>query len=141
MTLLRKYGTDMTNHASSNLTERAIGVHNLSRTYHLAGEDVHALTDVSLDIYHRRMTAIVGRSGSGKTTLLNLIAGLDDPTQGDVWVLGHSLKSMDETARLALRRERLGFVFQSFGLLPLLTAAGTGGPPRHRAGRRTNRAA
>jgi putative ABC transport system ATP-binding protein len=84
---------------------------------------------ITLDIWPRQMTAIVGRSGSGKTTLLNLIAGLDQPTRGEVWVLGQSLNQMDESARLALRREKLGFVFQSFGLLPLLTAAENVGVP------------
>ncbi len=105
--------------------ERApiIRVEQLGRVYHLAGEDIHALTDVSLAIYPGQMTAIVGRSGSGKTTLLNLIAGLDEPTTGAVWFEGQKLADMDDAARLQLRRERIGFVFQSFGLLPLLSAA------------------
>jgi putative ABC transport system ATP-binding protein len=115
--------------SSPVLSEPAIRVVNLSRTYHLAGEDVHAVSTVSLDILPHQMTAIVGRSGSGKTTLLNLIAGLDDPTTGEVWVLGKHLRTLDETARLALRRDNLGFVFQSFGLLPLLTAAENVGVP------------
>jgi ABC-type lipoprotein export system ATPase subunit len=101
----------------------AIRVEDLERTYHLEGEDIHAVNGVRLDIWPQQMTAIVGRSGSGKTTLLNLIAGLDEPTRGEVWVLGRKLRDMNESARLALRRETLGFVFQSFGLLPLLTAA------------------
>jgi putative ABC transport system ATP-binding protein len=101
----------------------AIRVEDLERTYHLEGEDIHAVNGVRLDIWPQQMTAIVGRSGSGKTTLLNLIAGLDEPTHGEVWVLGRKLRDMNESARLALRRETLGFVFQSFGLLPLLTAA------------------
>ncbi len=101
----------------------AIRVEDLERTYHLEGEDIHAVNGVRLDIWPQQMTAIVGRSGSGKTTLLNLIAGLDEPTHGEVWVLGRKLRDMNEKARLALRRETLGFIFQSFGLLPLLTAA------------------
>ena len=103
--------------------ESAIRVTNLERVYRLGSEDVHAVSDITLDIWPERMTAIVGRSGSGKTTLLNLIAGLDTPTRGEVWVLGRKLSAMNEATRLALRRETLGFVFQSFGLLPLLTAA------------------
>jgi putative ABC transport system ATP-binding protein len=103
--------------------EPAIRVENLERVYHLGGEDVHAINGVTLDIWPQQMTAIVGRSGSGKTTLLNLIAGLDTPTRGEVWVLGRKLGEMDEAAKLTLRRETLGFIFQSFGLLPLLTAA------------------
>ena len=100
-----------------------IRTENLTRVYHLQGEDIRAVNGVSLAIYPRQMTAIVGRSGSGKTTLLNLIAGLDEPTEGEVWIMDQALRAMDERARLALRRERLGFIFQSFGLLPLLTAA------------------
>jgi putative ABC transport system ATP-binding protein len=103
--------------------EPAVRVENLERVYRLGSEDVHAINGVTLDIWPQQMAAIVGRSGSGKTTLLNLIAGLDTPTRGEVWVLGRKLGEMDETAKLALRRETLGFVFQSFGLLPLLTAA------------------
>ncbi len=106
-----------------------IRVIDLERTYHLEGEDIHAISGVTLDICPRQLTAIVGRSGSGKTTLLNLIAGLDDPTRGEVEVLGRRLSEMDEAARLALRRETIGFVFQSFGLLPLLTAAENVGVP------------
>lgn len=107
----------------------AIQTENLTRVYHLEGEDIRALSGVSLAIYPCQLTAIVGRSGSGKTTLLNLIAGLDDPSEGEVWVMGQSLQQMDEAARLALRREKLGFIFQSFGLLPLLTAAENVGVP------------
>ncbi len=114
---------------SSSADNPAIRVENLERVYHLEGEDIHAVNAITLDIWPRQMTAIVGRSGSGKTTLLNLIAGLDQPTRGEVWVLGQSLNQMDESARLALRREKLGFVFQSFGLLPLLTAAENVGVP------------
>ena len=103
--------------------EPAIRLRGLEHVYHLKGEDIHAVNGVSLDIHAGHMTAIVGRSGSGKTTLLNLIAGLDIPTRGDVLIHGRDLRSMDESARLALRRESLGFIFQSFGLLPLLTAS------------------
>lgn len=100
-----------------------IRVRNLDHFYHLEGEDIHAVNQVSLDFPAAHMSAIVGRSGSGKTTLINLIAGLDTPTRGDVWIMGKHLNTLDEQARLKLRREHLGFVFQSFGLLPLLTAA------------------
>lgn len=114
---------------SQSQTTPIIRVQNLHRVYHLGGEDIHAVNDVSLDIMPHRMTAIVGRSGSGKTTLLNLIAGLDDPTGGEVWVDGEHLPEMDEAARIRLRRDRIGFVFQTFGLLPLLSAAENVGVP------------
>ncbi|MFN7211061.1 MAG: ABC transporter ATP-binding protein [Aggregatilineales bacterium] len=119
----------MSANGKTQTANAAIQTENLTRVYHLEGEDIRALSGVSLAIYPCQMTAIVGRSGSGKTTLLNLIAGLDDPTEGEVWVMGQSLQKMDEAARLALRREKLGFIFQSFGLLPLLTAAENVGVP------------
>jgi putative ABC transport system ATP-binding protein len=119
----------MTSNGSTDAATAAIRTENLTRIYHLEGEDIRAVNGVSLAIYPHQMTAIVGRSGSGKTTLLNLIAGLDDPTEGGVWIMGKALREMDEKARLALRREQLGFIFQSFGLLPLLTAAENVGVP------------
>jgi len=100
-----------------------IRIHNLTRVYHLEGEDITAVNTVTLDIYPHQMTAIVGRSGSGKTTLINLIAGLDAPTSGQILMMGKDLAAMSDDQRLTLRRESLGFVFQNFGLLPLLTAA------------------
>lgn len=114
----------MTNGQSTYSTslEPVISLHQLNRIYHLAGEDIHAVNDVTLDVWPQRMTAIVGRSGSGKTTLLNLIAGLDEPTSGDVSILGRKLSQMNERQRLDLRLNHLGFVFQSFGLMPLLSA-------------------
>src|SRR5262245_52267556 len=108
---------------SNGSAEPLIRVQALERVHHLRGEDIHAVNNVTLEIFPLRMTAIVGRSGSGKTSLLNLIAGLDEPTEGDVWVLGRNLRELNETERLALRRDTIGFIFQSFGLLPLLTAA------------------
>lgn len=113
----------------SSSLEPVISLTNLHRIYHLAGEDIHAVNDVTLDVWPHQMTAIVGRSGSGKTTLLNLIAGLDTPTRGEVRVLGRNLGQMDEAERLQLRLTKLGFIFQSFGLMPLLTARENVGVP------------
>lgn len=109
--------------------ETVIRTHNLRRLYHSAGDDVIAVNDVSLEIFPAQMTAIVGRSGAGKTTLLNLLSGLDMPTSGDVWIQGQQLNQLSEGERLTLRRERIGFVFQTFGLLPLLSAAENVGVP------------
>ncbi len=106
-----------------------IKVEHLHRIYHLGGEDIHAINDVSLELFSGQMSAIVGRSGSGKTTLLNLIAGLDEPTEGAVWIDGEPLNALTEQQRLALRRDRIGFVFQAFGLLPLLSAEENVGVP------------
>ncbi len=116
-------------HGYSSSLEAVVRLEGVHRVYHLAGEDIHAINDVTLDIWPQRMTAIVGRSGSGKTTLLNLIAGLDKPTQGTVWVLGRNLNQLDERDLLALRLHKLGFVFQSFGLMPLLSARENVGVP------------
>jgi putative ABC transport system ATP-binding protein len=80
------------------------------------------LRGVDLDIAAREAVAILGASGSGKTTLLGLLAGLDTPSGGDVRLLGSSLPALDEDARAALRAGRVGFVFQTFQLLPTLTA-------------------
>jgi putative ABC transport system ATP-binding protein len=114
---------------SDTMTDTMIRTVDLHKDYPLGGEVVRAVNGVSLTAQTGRMTAIVGRSGSGKTTLINLIAGLDTPTSGEVEIGGVLLSSLDEAGRLALRREQLGFVFQSFGLLPLLTAAENIGIP------------
>ena len=101
----------------------------LGRTYASAGGDVHALRDVSFSIPRGTIAALVGRSGSGKTTLLNCVGGLDQPTTGTVVVDGVEVTALDERARTALRRDRLAFVFQTFGLLPMLSAAENVGLP------------
>jgi putative ABC transport system ATP-binding protein len=80
------------------------------------------LDEVTFDIAPGASVAIVGASGSGKTTLLGLLAGLDQPTDGEVWIDGQALSGLDEDARAAIRQRLLGFVFQSFQLLPALTA-------------------
>ena len=83
---------------------------------------VTAVNDVTVSISPGEFVALVGRSGSGKTTLLNLLAGLDRPTSGQVWFEGRELSSLPERELVGLRRERIGFIFQSFGLIPLLSA-------------------
>jgi len=106
-----------------------VEVRGLSRTYSSAGGDVHALRDVSFSIERGTIAALVGRSGSGKTTLLNCVGGLDEPTSGTVVVDGVEVTALDERARTALRRDHLAFVFQTFGLLPMLSAAENVGLP------------
>jgi len=100
----------------------AVEVRNVSRLFQLGSEDVWALRDITLSVKPREFLALVGRSGSGKTTLLNIMAGLDRPTAGEVELDGQRLDTMPERQLTELRRHRLGFIFQSFGLLPLLSA-------------------
>lgn len=94
----------------------------LTRVFRTGEREVVALRDVSLTLPPGAFIALVGRSGSGKTTLLNLIGGLDRPTAGEVTVLGQPLGRLDDGELTALRRYRIGFVFQSFALLPALSA-------------------
>ena len=101
----------------------AVEVRGVSRHFDGGGHTVYAVRDVSLTVAPGELLAIVGRSGSGKTTLLNLIAGLDQPDEGSVYLDGHDITSASEAELTALRRNHIGFVFQSFGLLPLLSAA------------------
>lgn len=101
----------------------------VTRAYPMDSTEVLALKGVSLDILPREMTAITGRSGSGKTTMLNILAGLDRPTSGEVWFKDQRVDLLSERDLLRLRQEHFGFVFQSFGLLPLLSAAENIGVP------------
>jgi putative ABC transport system ATP-binding protein len=95
---------------------------------------VHALRGVSFAIPRGQLTALSGRSGSGKTTLLNIIGGLDSPTSGEVMLGGRDLTRMSERERMLLRRGTVSFVFQSFGLIPMLSAAENVGIPLRIAG-------
>src|SRR2546427_349745 len=99
---------------------RGIDAH---KTYNSGPVTVHALRGVNLEIPRGEMVAIMGPSGCGKTTLLNCFSGLDDLTSGDVRIEGVSLSGMDDDAKSRYRSRRMGFVFQSYNLLPVLTAA------------------
>jgi putative ABC transport system ATP-binding protein len=94
----------------------------LTLTYRSGDRELTVLKDISFSIVPGGFVAIVGPSGSGKTTLLGLLAGLDRPTSGRVWLDGEDLGRLDEDGRARLRGERVGFVFQSFQLIPTLTA-------------------
>ncbi|GAC1695963.1 MAG: ABC transporter ATP-binding protein [Gemmatimonadaceae bacterium] len=95
----------------------------LTKEYPSGGRTIVVLRDVSFTIAQGAFVSIVGPSGSGKTTLLGLLAGLDTPSRGSVELDGADLSKMDEDARARLRGEKVGFVFQSFQLIPTLTAA------------------
>jgi putative ABC transport system ATP-binding protein len=100
-----------------------ITVEGLSKTYRSGRVDVHALRDVSFTVPSGELLAVRGRSGSGKTTLLNLIGGLDTPESGRVVVGPWEVTTLGEPDLQRMRRETVGFVFQSFGLIPVLSAA------------------
>lgn len=95
---------------------------NVSRIYHQGEETVRALDHVTLTLEKGEFVAIAGPSGSGKTTLLHVAVGLDRPTEGKVWIRGHDLNSMSAHELARLRLEEVGFIFQSYNLVPVLSA-------------------
>lgn len=99
-----------------------IRAQNVSKQVQVADATLNILKDTSLEIAAGQSVAIIGPSGSGKSTLLGLLAGLDEPSGGDIWLAGEHLNALDEDGRAALRARQVGFVFQSFQLLPGLTA-------------------
>ena len=99
-----------------------IHVDQVSRIYQQKGGDVYALNQVSLDIKPGEFTVLMGPSGSGKTTLLNLIGALDLPTQGEVYINQQALTQLSHKERTRLRRDQIGFIFQAYNLLPVLSA-------------------
>ena len=105
--------------AAQGVTIRCDGVW---RTFYLGVEQVHAVHGVSIEVPPGVLAVLKGRSGSGKTTLLNLIAGLDEPTQGAVYFGDEAIASLSARQKILLRRVRIGFVYQTFGLLPYLSA-------------------
>jgi putative ABC transport system ATP-binding protein len=103
--------------------EPLVKLDGVTRRYRTGADTVDALRDVTLTLSPRSLSVVHGRSGSGKTTLLNMIGGLDRPTEGRVVVDGKEVSSLTEEELVDYRRETVGFVFQAFGLIPILTAA------------------
>jgi putative ABC transport system ATP-binding protein len=106
-----------------------VDVREVTRTYGSGPTATAALRGVTFTVGEGALVALRGRSGSGKTTLLNVIGGLDAPDGGTVHVAGHDVTAMDERDRMRLRRETVAYIFQSFGLLPVLSAAENVGVP------------
>ncbi len=104
------------------MRKEVISIKNITKTYNPEGIAVHAVNDVSLGFCKGEFTAIVGPSGSGKTTLLNIIGGLDEPDHGSVWIDGTDVHAMNGNDLIAFRRDHIGFVFQAYNLIPVLTA-------------------
>jgi ABC-type lipoprotein export system ATPase subunit len=100
-----------------------IRVEGVTRVYRVDGREVPALRGIDLAVTQGELVSLRGRSGSGKTTLLNCLGGLDRPTSGKVWIEGREITQLSEGESVQLRRKRLGFVFQSFALLPTYSAA------------------
>jgi putative ABC transport system ATP-binding protein len=108
--------------APMTTSEPIVSATDLRRTYGDGEAAVHALAGVSVDLPAGGFTAVMGRSGSGKSTLLHLLAGLDRSTSGSITIDGTGLDGLDDAALTRLRRDRLGFVFQAFNLVPVLDA-------------------
>ncbi len=98
-----------------------VSIANLLKQFPVGGDFFTALKDVNLTLNEGGFIGLVGPSGSGKTTLLNVIGGLDSPTKGSVHVLGHSMDNTSHNERASLRRKHMGFIFQSYNLLPVYT--------------------
>ena len=117
-------------------TEIVVAARNLNRVFGEGPSEVHAVRDVNLNIDRGSFVAITGPSGCGKSTLLHLLAGLETPSNGEVWVGSKQLDKMNEGKRAKCRRRNVGFVYQFFNLLPSLTVAENVDLPMRLAGRR-----
>jgi putative ABC transport system ATP-binding protein len=103
-------------------SQAAVRARALTRHYGEGDTTVHALRGVGLDVHPARLTAVMGPSGSGKSTLMHILAGLDKPDDGQVWIGDTEVTNLDDEGLTALRRDHIGFIFQFFNLLPMLTA-------------------
>jgi len=115
--------------ATADDLARMVEVREVTRTFGHGDTAVHAVRGVSFTIRRGQLIVLAGRSGSGKTTLLNIVGGLDAPTSGAVFVAGRNVSAMGTRERTLLRRNTVSFIFQSFGLIPMLTAAENVGIP------------
>ena len=107
---------------SKKAVTSAIKINNLRKVYRIGAERVVALDHIDMEIKRGEICCILGPSGSGKSTLLNMIAGLEKPTRGHILFMGEQIATMSETRLARFRQQNMGFVFQSYALLPMLTA-------------------
>ena len=114
--------TEVTARAGTSLNGVVVQARDLERQYGEGATAVHALRGVSLDVEQSQLVAVMGPSGSGKSTLMHILAGLDQPTSGTVTIAGTEITNLDDAEMTRLRRDHIGFVFQFFNLLPMLTA-------------------
>jgi putative ABC transport system ATP-binding protein len=112
----------MTETAAPPAVETVVSAHEITRVYGEGETAVHALRGVTLDVARGKLTAVMGPSGSGKSTLMHILAALDRPTEGHVAIAGTRLGQLSDTEITKLRRQHIGFIFQFFNLLPMLTA-------------------
>ena len=99
-----------------------ITTRNISKVYEMGTQEVHALRDISIDIYKNEYVALMGASGSGKSTLMNLLGCLDTPSSGEYFLRGENVSEMDDSELAEIRNRQIGFIFQTFNLLPRMSA-------------------
>jgi len=132
--------TEVTASAGTSLDGVAVSAIDLERQYGEGATAVHALRGVSLEVLDGNLVAVMGPSGSGKSTLMHVLAGLDKPTSGTVTIAGTEITGLDDARLTLLRRDHIGFVFQFFNLLPMLTAEENVVLPLSIAGEKPDRA-
>src|SRR5919201_1390546 len=121
-TTMEKEGAALNVSQQEKPREALIRTDDLWKTYVMGDEEIHALRGVSFEIRRNEYVAIIGPSGSGKSTLMNLIGCLDTPTKGEYWLNGKLVSQMDDDELAYIRNKEIGFVFQTFNLLPRATA-------------------
>lgn len=111
-----------TDSAIAAAREPILKVRNVERSFQVGSQQLHVLKGIDMELMPSRLVMLRGRSGSGKTTLLNMIGGLDQPNKGEIYFMGNPFHQWNDDKRTVVRRKRIGFIFQSFALMPLLSA-------------------